>query len=340
MPDSLPTLSRDQIASLLRRRTAGESGLERDVSWLDVVDSGPTANTAVPTSLRVAAFNAERGTHFDAIVTLLRDHPRLRGADIVLLSEVDWGMARSANRHVARELAAGLGMAYAFGTEFLELTKGDAREAAASGENAKSLHGNAIVSRFPLLDPRIVRLPVKCAWDQPEQARIGGRMAIIGDIQTAAGRLTLASIHFENRTSPDGRREQMAAAIDALANSPRAVVGGDLNTATIDPDKPEQLFSLPDLLREDPKRLVRPQPYEPLFEEMRAAGFLIEDVNEANVPTCVPWDIQDPAYWLKLDWLFTRGVRVSGTPVVVPATNADGRVSDHDFVVVDVETGA
>jgi len=196
------------------------------------------------------------------------------------------------------------------------------------------------VSRFPLLDPRIVRLPVKCAWDQPEQARIGGRMAMIADIETAAGRLALASVHLENRTSPDGRREQMAAVTEALANSPRAIVGGDLNTATIDPDKPEQLFSLPDLLREDPKRLVRPQRYEPLFEEMRAAEFLVDDVNEADSPTCVPWDVQDPAYWLKLDWLFTRGVRVSGPPVVVPASNANGRMSDHDFVVIEVEPAA
>lgn len=336
MPDSLPTLSKDDLATLHRRRLASEPCLEADLPWLDDVDCGGTGAAQPASVIRVVAFNAERGTHFDAIYDLLTNDPHLCGAEVVLLSEVDWGMARSGNRHVARDLAAALGMGYAFGTEFLELTKGDAREATLPGENDKSLHGNAILSRFPLLRPRVVRLPAKCAWDEAEQARIGGRMALIADIETGVGQLALASVHLENRTPPSGRREQMAAVIDVLAASPRAIVGGDLNTSTIDPDDPTQLFAIPDLLRDDPQRLIRPQPYEPLFDDMRAAGFLVDEVNQAEATTSVPMGIEDPAFWLKLDWLFARGLGVAGAPHVTPARRGGMRVSDHDLLVVDL----
>lgn len=330
----LPTLTKDDISALLRRRAAGEARLEDELPWLGHVDTGGNNEAPTPSVLRVVAFNAERGTHFDDICALLRDEPRLRDADILLLSEVDWGMARSGNRHVARDLAAALGMHYAFGTEFVELTKGDAKEMAVAGDNTKSLHGNAILSRWPLQAPRIVRLPVLCVWDQPEQARIGGRMALAADIETTAGRVALVSVHLENRTTPSGRRQQMKTVINAVAGSPRAVVAGDLNTSTIDPDDHAQLFSIPDLLRDDPKRLVRPQAYEPLFADMRAAGFLIEEVNAADIATSVPMGIEDPTYWLKLDWIFARGAHVTGEPQVIPARSATGRVSDHDFLEV------
>lgn len=332
MDDAIPTLTADAIAALRRRQTQKETRLDAELSWLDAVDACAADDEAPASGLRIAVFNAERGTHFEGI----RDLLRREAADVVLLSEVDWGMARSGNRHVARELAAALGMSYAFGVEFLELTKGDAREAAVEGENTKSLHGNAILSRWPLQRPRVVRLPLKCAWTEPDQARIGGRMALVAEIETQAGPLTLASVHLENRTTPSGREEQMRAVLDAVAAAPRAVVAGDLNTSTIDPDDPTQLFSIPDLLRENSKRLVRPQAYEPLFEDMRRAGFLIDEVNEADVATSVPMGIEDPTFWLKLDWIFARGVRASEPGRVVRALSNGRRVSDHDLLVASI----
>ncbi|MGZ3443474.1 MAG: hypothetical protein ACXVDD_28325, partial [Polyangia bacterium] len=64
-------------------------------------------------SVRVAAWNIQRGRRFDALLRALVQEPLLAAADVLLLSEVDCGMARSANRHVARELAAALRMSYA-----------------------------------------------------------------------------------------------------------------------------------------------------------------------------------------------------------------------------------
>jgi hypothetical protein len=67
---------------------------------------------------------------------------------------------------------------------------------------------------------------------------------------------------------------------------------------------------------------------------VRAAGFLVDEVNASNVPTSIPLGIPDPTYWLKLDWIFARGVSASAQPPQVVAATTDGkRVSDHDFVV-------
>lgn len=337
-PD-IPLLAPEELARLRRDVRHHAAALRSALAWLDTVDAAPGQTGDPPERLRVAAFNIERGSRFDGIVALLTTHPALRDIDVLLTSEADWGMARSGNRHVTRDLALTLGLGYAYGIEFLELTKGEAAELEAPGDNTWSLHGNAILSRWPLVAPRVVRLPVRCSWAEGTQARIGGRMALLAEVETAAGPVTLASVHLENRTTPQGRLEQMQAVLAALPDGAAAIVGGDLNTATIDGGCDEELFSIPELLASDRDRLRRPEPYEPLFASVRAAGFLVDEVNARDVPTCVPFGIRDPAYWLKLDWLFTRGLTpcTDGlTPCVVAAADGTVRVSDHDCIVADV----
>ncbi len=92
-------------------------------------------------------------------------------------------MARSGNRNNAEELGKRLGMNWFFGTEFLELTKGDERERASGGENRESLHGNAILSRYPMKSMEILRLPVKYDWYYDFQKREGGRVALFTVVQ-------------------------------------------------------------------------------------------------------------------------------------------------------------
>src|SRR5437016_3942242 len=54
-------------------------------------------------TIDVVAWNIERGICVDAVIQALRHHPSLSSADVLLLSELDWGMARTNNRFVARE---------------------------------------------------------------------------------------------------------------------------------------------------------------------------------------------------------------------------------------------
>ena len=335
----IPLLSSDDLARLRREVGGRAAELRRTLVWLDAVDVQQPDAAEPPALLRIAAFNLERGNRFDGIVTLLTTHPALQDVDVWLISEADWGMARSGNRHVTRDLALTLGLGYAYGIEFLELTKGEAAELDTPGDNTWSLHGNAILRRWPLAAPRVVRLPVRCTWAEGTQARIGGRMALLAELETAAGAVTLASVHLENRATPQGRLDQMQTVLAAIPAGAPAIIGGDLNTATIDGGRDEELFSIPELLERDPARLRRPEPYEPLLASVRAAGFVVDDVNAVDVPTCVPFGIRDPAYWLKLDWLFTRGLTPCTdrlAPCVVAAAAGDMRVSDHDCIVADV----
>lgn len=338
MSRQLPLLAPDEITRLRGEVGQRSEDLARELTWLDYVDVSQPLRRDPPSQLSVAVFNAERGNRYEGIESLLKQHPRLCDVDVVLLGEVDWGMARSGNRHVARELGAALGLGYAFGVEFLELTKGEAWELECPGDNTHSFHGNAILSRFPLIDTRVVRLPRRCSWAEGSQLRIGGRMALVCEIETAAGLLTLASVHLENRTDPRGRREQLAPLLDHLVGRERAIVAGDLNTSTIDAGVDEEIMSIPGLLAAEPERLKRPEQHEPLFDDVRGHGFLVDEVNPPGVPTNVPMGIMDSTYWLKLDWLFARGVRVAAPPPeVIAAAHGGARVSDHDFVVASFE---
>ncbi len=289
----------------------------------------------VPATLRVAAWNLERCTDVEASAAVLRQ----AGVAVALLSEMDLGMARSGNRHTARDLAGALsgagvsGAGYAFGVEYVELGLGIGRELAdhAGRSNAESLHGNAVVSALPFRDPFMVPLDQGGAWFGLDwhHRRIGGRMALGVKLDLARGPVVLVSTHLENRSTPEDRRrdmERILAVLDASAPGRPAVVAGDLNTA-----------AMPDLSVEpDPGWLETAATREPLFAAMAAAGF---DWRHANTPEQTRRRIADgrPApRAARIDWLFTRGLRVSA-PRTWPAVDAAGApLSDHELITVDV----
>src|SRR4051794_28025246 len=60
-------------------------------------------NFASPSSfsakrIPAVAWNIERGSRFEGIVDALQNHPDIRDKDLLLLTELDYGMARSGNR--------------------------------------------------------------------------------------------------------------------------------------------------------------------------------------------------------------------------------------------------
>ena len=73
-------------------------------------------------SLRVVAWNAQRFRNPEASAAMFRE----TGAGIFLLSELDCGMARSQQRHTAREPAARLDWFFARGLEVSEAAVIDA----------------------------------------------------------------------------------------------------------------------------------------------------------------------------------------------------------------------
>ena len=120
----------------------------------------PSSVSHQPSSLVSAlAWNLERGIRFEGIFDALKNDPHLRDRDLLLLTELDYGMARSGNRFVARELAQALNLYYAFAPVYIALQKGSGVEADIEGENTNSLHGLAMFSRYPMHNIHAVPLP-------------------------------------------------------------------------------------------------------------------------------------------------------------------------------------
>lgn len=282
-----------------------------------------------PETIRIAAFNAERLTNRPAARNLMRQ----AGADITLLSEVDLGMARSGNTHNLRDLIADSGEGYLFGVEFVELDLGDHGEMREhSGEqNARSLHGNAIVTSLALERPHLIPLDESGLWFsgfKGAQRRIGGRMALAARVTGAPGPLWVVGTHLESKTDPADRQAQMRnllRALDAIAPGEPCVIGGDFNTKALPREEGERR-----LLLEAPER------YEPLFADLARAGFTWARANLAR-PTQIPGpkSKHEPPFG-KLDWIVVRGLTVAN-PRIVPALDPQGRaISDHEMLAVDV----
>jgi hypothetical protein len=86
----------------------------------------------------------------------------------------------------------------------------------------------------------------------------------------------------------------------------------------------------------DPRRLRRPEPYEPLFGLLERAGFEYRDANAPLEPTFTPSALIPPFMRAKLDWIALRRLRtVPGSARVIRARRRLRRISDHDFVVCD-----
>lgn len=122
------------------------------VPELDVVEASDAWLPRETAQLSAVVWNAERG-HF-----VREGELPLPQADLLLLNEMDAGMARTGNVDTVRELARRLDMSYAFGTEYFALTKGEPREREAPCENELALHGNAVLSALPILESRLPRL--------------------------------------------------------------------------------------------------------------------------------------------------------------------------------------
>src|SRR5215203_4378987 len=105
------------------------------------------------------AWNIERGNIFEGILAALKNHDGLKDKDLLLLTELDYGMARSDNRFVAQELARELKLNYAFEPVYIALQKGSGVESNVEGENTTSIHGLATFSRFPIKNAHAVALP-------------------------------------------------------------------------------------------------------------------------------------------------------------------------------------
>ncbi|HEY0251430.1 MAG TPA: hypothetical protein VGC41_07870, partial [Kofleriaceae bacterium] len=170
------------LASPLWQNIGGE--IERVLDGLEVVDA-PDAKPLAET-FRVGAWNIQRGINLDQQIAVLKHHPEFSRADVLLLSEVDHGMGRSNNRHVAKELADALGMGYAFAVSYVAL-EDDYGENEQGLASTLALAGNAILSRAPFV--KAVNADVPAVRDKlsSSEKRLGRKRAVVASIQHVHG---------------------------------------------------------------------------------------------------------------------------------------------------------
>jgi endonuclease/exonuclease/phosphatase family metal-dependent hydrolase len=295
--------------------------------------------------IRATAWNIERGQKLEGITSVLREHALIRKSDVLLLTELDYGMARSGNLHVTRELARALGMSYAFAPCYINLSKGSGLESGALGENTLSLHGNAVLSRWPIARAWSVALPNGKDKMKGREKRLGSQRAVVCDIEHPSGVFRAVSLHLDAHSSQRHRQRQMKVVLDFVETlAPRlpVLVGGDWNTSTYDSSR--AVYSIVGFFRRVlmgvghviENHYLRPDRWfeRGLFRELDARGFNFRELNEPGAGT-LHYDVKDLAantnmgewvprwcFWwiewalrdhggrcsLKLDWFAGRGL--------------------------------
>jgi len=384
-PRDVPPLTPEEMAALGAFTVRQE--LERSPAYLKLrprisqlasalayrpADPAPTA-TGRP-SLRVVSWNMERGTRLDGVKALLATHPEASAADIIMLNEVDRGMARSGNLDTCAELARHLGMHMLFGNGYFCLGYGGPADGPAHLPNHMGMHGNAILSRYPMSRAEVFSVPVSSDRYHTRDQRLGHKKALWAEVQTPAGPLAVASVHLDSITSPARRAWQMRGVLrHLLRRIPHGplLLGGDLNTSTLD------FSALPALsvdlsrkvlrggVRGIMRRCLQPERHDerPLFEALEGAGLRWRELNPPRIPTfrfevqeledaCSVMSFPPPALIracalylrtlggvapFKLDWFAGRDVEPVGSPEVIPRpVHAGHRISDHDPILVDI----
>jgi endonuclease/exonuclease/phosphatase family metal-dependent hydrolase len=319
---------------------------------------------------RVVAWNLERGIELDGQLEAMRSHPYLREADLFLLTETDVGMARSGNRDVARTLARELGLHYAFAPCYLNLSKGSGREYDAAGTNELGVHGNAVLSRYPLGPARVITLKNGKDKMAGREKRLGSQAALAVEVELPGAPLTAVAVHLDAQSRQIHRRDQIRAVLDALEGEGPAIVGGDWNTTTHNSSRAfhaimgywlRVFLGIDRSIRHylHPDRWFERELFESLTErgfDYRTCNVLGERTMSYDV-TCgktrdnlgewipnwcfafIQWALRnhEGRCPLKVDWFATRGLRVA-EPLVIHELR-EGRdvpLSDHDAIGVEI----
>jgi hypothetical protein len=230
----------------------------------------------------------------------------------------------------------------------LEFSKGYGDDLTMPGENTVALQGNAILSRYELLNPRVIQLPLCYDHFEHAEKRIGNRNALAVEVELNDQRLSFVTTHLEVRNAPSCRAKQIAAILAELEKPgvPRpAIIAGDFNSNTFARGGMmrtlsgllRMMFSETDQLR---RELAAPQAREPLFALLRQHGFTDAGFNSDAVTCYVPLKILEDSGKLprflaaliqrqmaryngqldfRLDWIVARAGKALGEREVINA---------------------
>ncbi len=103
-------------------------------------------------------------------------------------------------------------------------------------------------SRFPLKRVQMLRLPILYEWFHRENdIRLGTRVALLAEIEITGQNIGLVCLHLENRATPEARGRQLRFVLDhsgkTFPDMP-ILIGGDMNTNTVDGNAPDGMDEL------------------------------------------------------------------------------------------------
>lgn len=188
------------------------------------------AHAPAHAELNLLDWNIDRGTQLDRIVGGLTSQQ----PDLAILQEVDLNARRTGFQDIARELVARLHLNYAFAPEFQELGQSSSSEPA--------YHGQAILTSLPIRAARMLRFETQSEFWKPRpylpkwglfQRRLGGRIALIAELDYRGRTLVVYNLHLESRSAGDIQLQQLK---EVLADTARyskdtpIIIAGDLNT--------------------------------------------------------------------------------------------------------------
>lgn len=325
--------------------------------------------------IKALAWNIERGNVFEGIVEALKNHDGLKNKDVLLLTELDYGMARSKNRFVAQEIAKELGLNYAFAPVYVALQKGSGVESEMEGENTKSIHGLAMFSKWPMRNAHAIPLPNGKDKMWGKEKRLGRLRALFADIEHPLGTFRAVTVHLDAHCSRAHRQMQMCLILDHLETLEPlpTLIGGDWNTTTFNSQNStrailgywRRVFMGPKNVAKNhlpfPERFFEKR----LFNEIESRGFNYKEFNEIGVGTlhyhvesiekntnlrdwvpewCFPF-----IFWAanrvgghvsgRLDWFAGKGIKLAegAKPKTIGhLKDAEGTpLSDHDAIALD-----
>ncbi|MBK6750014.1 MAG: hypothetical protein KA956_11870 [Pyrinomonadaceae bacterium] len=366
--------TREMEASELYKQIRPE--VEQILNAVVVEDLTLPRAVAKPGTINTLAWNIERGNRFEGIIDALKKHDELNNKDVYLLTELDYGMARSGNRFVAQEIARELDLNYAFAPVYVALQKGSGVESEMAGENTRSIHGLAMFSPWPMTNVHAVPLPNGKDKMWGKEKRLGYLRALFADIEHPSGTFRAVTIHLDAHCSRAHRVAQMKIILDHLDTLPKipTLIGGDWNTTGFNSQSGTRaIFGYFRRVAMGPRNvalnhLPHPERYfeKRLFSSIESRDFNFRDLNNighgtlhyhiesieknTNLRDWVPEWCFPFIFWAagrvggivhtRLDWFAARGLSIApGTQPKTIGELIDAEnipLSDHDAISVEL----
>lgn len=167
------------------------------------------ANASTTDRLRIVSFNIEFSLRIDSAIALIRSEPALRDPDILALQEMD--------EEGTKRVADALGMWYVY-------------YPAIRHRRTKRNFGNAVLSRWPIVDDAKIPLPHASRYGRTHRTATAATIEV--DDTT---RVRVYSTHLGTLADMSGgsRQDQLRAILEDAARHSLVIIAGDMNSADI-----------------------------------------------------------------------------------------------------------